>query len=197
MNSELVSNEKFFNFVASKYDNVCGGWTLRVQKRALGKVAIKNGYRILDSGCGTGNFLKTLEMGGKRLSLYGIDISKEMLRIASDRLVKSKLKLESAEKLRFKKNFFNIIFSTDAFHHYYDKNKAMSNFYKCLKSGGNLVIIDLDFGVVLNKLFKMIEPGNNGALNRKQMKELFLSHGFSDIKQSKVGFFTLMTWGVK
>src|SRR3989344_2335204 len=56
-----------------------------------------------------------------------------MIKIAKKKLKKPKLKISSAERLNFKSNYFDYIFSIDAFHHFYNKEKAMKSFYRVLR----------------------------------------------------------------
>lgn len=188
-------NKFFFGKIANYYDLIFGNWIRKMQMRVINLVKIKNKSRILDAGCGTGNLLVLLESYDARL--YGIDISKEMLRIARNKLHKTKLKLVSVEKLNFKNKFFNYIFSIDAFHHYSNKEKAMENFYRVLKRNGKLVIVDINFGKCLNTIFQKLEPGNNGINSKREMKNIFKQYNFREIEQSKVGIFTIMTLGIK
>ncbi len=191
------TNIRFFNLIARYYDFFFGNWIRTTQKRAIGIIQIRNNSKILDAGCGTGNFLKILENSKKNLSLYGVDVSKEMLKIAKGKLKKSKLKNKAVEKTGFKDNSFDYVFSVDAFHHYSNQNLAMKKFYKILKKNGSLAVIDLSFGFALNKVFQKIEPGNNKMYSPKGMRHLFEINKFKDIKQNKVGLFTTLTYGVK
>jgi ubiquinone/menaquinone biosynthesis C-methylase UbiE len=190
-------NAKFFNLIAGYYDFFFGNWIRTTHKKAINIIKIRNNSKILDAGCGTGNFLRILESSKKNLNLYGIDISKEMLKIAKGKLKKSKLEIKSVEKIGFKNNSFDYVFSVDAFHHYSNQNLAIKNFYKIIKIGGHLAIVDLSFGLFLNKIFQKIEPGNNKMYSPEEMRHLFKMNKFRDVKQNKVGLFTTLTYGVK
>ena len=191
------TNVRFFDLIARYYDIFFGNWIRKTQKRAIKIIKIKNNSKILDAGCGTGNFLRILENSRKKLDLYGIDISQKMLKIAEDKLKKSKLKIESVEKMSFRDNSFDYVFSMDAFHHYPDQNLVIKNFYKILKIDGYLAIIDLSFGYFFNKIFQKIEPGNNKLLSPNEMRYLFEISKFRNIKQNKIGLFTTITYGIK
>ena len=190
-------NIRFFNLIAGSYDLLFGNWIRGTQRKAIMIIHIKNNSKILDAGCGTGNFLRILENSRKKLDLYGIDISEKMLKFARKKLKKSKLKIKSIEEPGFRDNFFDYAFSVDAFHHYSNQNLAMKNFYKILKIGGYLAIIDLNFGYFFNKIFQKIEPGNNKILSPEDMVNLFKTYKFRDIKQNKIGWFTILTYGIK
>ena len=104
MNKFEKENINFFNKIAKYYDFFIKSWFEKAQVRTLEIVKVKG--RILDAECGTGNFLLMLEnKKNRKLKLYGVDISKEMLKIARKKLKKTKLKLMQAENLRFKKKF--------------------------------------------------------------------------------------------
>lgn len=79
-----------------------------------------NVKRVLDLGCGGGEHI--LLLANKNFDVYGIDISKEGIKIARKRLKakghKVHLKIGSIyEKLPYKNNFFNAVISLRTIHH--------------------------------------------------------------------------------
>ena len=200
INSKLIQkNKKFFNKFAGSYDiKIFKKWQESIRKKIIKEVAVKRNSKILDTGCGTGELLKQLLLEKKNLKLYGIDVSDKMLEVAGRKLNnKANLKLSSVEKMDFKNNSFNYVFSEDAFHHYADYDLAMKNFYIILKIKGKLVVADVDFGFVLNKVFHFLEPGNNKMHSKKEFIELFKKYGFKKIKQKKINLIQVLTIGIK
>lgn len=197
MKTNLERNKELFNNIARVYDSsIFSGFLIRPMKKMLSILNLKPGYVILDSGCGTGIFLDILKNKGIK-SLYGIDISEQMLKIAKKRLgPKVRLEQVPAESQYFKGESFDYIFSTEAFHHYYNIDKCMQNFYNSLKKSGTLAVLDLDFGI-LNPIFHLLEPGNNQMHSRKQFKSLFQKHGFKNIIQKRISIFFILTLGKK
>ena len=191
-------NIKFFKQIAKYYDlPIFSNWLNSPQKKILNIIKIKPKSRILDVGFGTGNFLKFLYEYDKSLELYGIDISKEMLDIARKKLNrKAKLKLQPVEKLK-KENYFDYVFSTEAFHHFPNQDMAIRNMHNSLKNNGKLIIIDLTFGRFFNWLFHKIEPGNSKMNMMEDFKILFKQYKFKNIKQKKLGWFFILTVGEK
>lgn len=192
-------NKKFFNKLASHYDaKIFKKWQKKIRGKVIKEAEIKKNLKILDAGCGTGELLKLLLFQKKNLKLYGIDVSDKMLEVARKKLNnKAKLKMSSIENMDFKDNFFDYAFSEDAFHHYADYDLAMKNFYKILKRNGKLVAADFNFGIVGNKIFHWLEPGNNKMHSRKEFIELFKKYGFKNIKQKKINFIQILTIGEK
>lgn len=183
-------NRRFFNILARYYDFFFRKMFSGVEEKVIGIVKIKKG-KVLDVGCGTGNFLLKLSKK-KGLKLYGADISEKMLEIAREKLGnKAKLRLVEAEKVKGK---YDYVFSFEAFHHL-DKEKAMKNFCKILKKNGKLIVVDLNFGF-LNKVFSLIEPGNTGMFSLIEFKNIFKAYKFRDIKQRKIGL-NILTFGRK
>ncbi len=197
MKKLLEKNKKFFDRIAKHYDNrIFLKYLANSQIKMLDFIKIKKNSKILDAGCGTGNLLEILEKQNEKYRLYGIDISKEMLKLAGKKLKKTKLKLQPAETLDFKESF-DYIFSTEAFHHYADYNKVMKNFHKALRKNGKLSVLDFDFGFLLNKIFHLIEPGNNKMHSALEFKKLFKQNGFKNIMQKRINLLLLLTIGEK
>lgn len=199
MNSSPLINKKFFNRVAPYYDKgIFNKWMTAKLIEMLQEVKLVKNSAILDAGCGTGNLLKLLSNQNKNFNLYGIDISREMLKIAGKKLEKGIiLRLESIENAKFKNNFFDYVFSTEAFHHYSNYDRVMKKIYGILNKNGRLIILDLNFGFILNSLFHLIEPGNNKMHSKKDFRNLFKQYGFKVIKQKDIGLFFILTIGEK
>lgn len=190
-------NERAFDKIAEIYDKrIIKKWSLTIQKNIMNSLKIKDNSKILDAGCGTGNLLLILSENDN-FGLYGIDISRKMLKIAETKLKKVvKLKRIPVEKLNYK-NKFDYIFSVDSFHHYYDQNTAIKKMFLALKKGGNLIVADIDFGIIFNQIFHKLEPGNNKIIPHLEMIKLFKINKFKKIRQKKIWHFTFMTFGEK
>ena len=87
-----------------------------------------------------------------------------------------------AEDLPFLSGSFDIVFSRLAFHHLTDTDKAFSEMTRCLKSGGKLVLIDMeaareDLRKTQDELETLRDPSHVRNLSKDEMLELFVSHG--------------------
>ncbi len=109
-------------------------------KKTVEIANVKRKSKILDIGCGTGSLLFILSKD-KTLELHGFDLSEEMLKVAKEKLKnKANLKLISVRKFKenYKKNYFNYIFMSDAFHHLPYQEKVINDSKTLLKNGVNL-----------------------------------------------------------
>jgi|SRR3989344_1041704 len=191
-------NVKMFDRIAEVYDKgIIKKWSLTIQKNIIDSLKFKRNSKILDVGCGTSNLLSMLYKKDNSFALYGIDISTKMLKVSKEKLKgRVKLKVIPIENINYK-NKFDYIFSVDSFHHYYNQDKALKNMFFALKKGGNLVIVDIDFGIIFNKIFHIIEPGNNRIIRHLDMTKLFKLNKFKKVRQKKIWYFTFMTIGKK
>ncbi|MCD6443282.1 MAG: methyltransferase domain-containing protein [Thermotogae bacterium] len=123
----------------------------------------RKGERILDVGCGTGNYsIKLAKLG---CVVVGIDPSKDMINRALEKSIKLHLKdvsfkLGKAEELPFPDEDFDAVVSVTAIEFFDEVEKAVSEMFRVLKSGGRLVIGTINRESPWGKLY--MEKGKNG-----------------------------------
>jgi len=97
-----------------------------------------NGKSVLSLGCGSGEdsqYLKTI--GAKRS--VGIDISKELVKIASESYPTCEFHVMNMEKLSFPDRSFDFIYSSLAIHYLKDWSPIFHEVYRMLKPGGQML----------------------------------------------------------
>lgn len=120
------------------------------------------GNRVLEASFGTGYLLMQY---ANDYETYGIDFNNNMVKVAQRNLsrkgVKASLQWANVEALPFPGNYFDTVVNTMAFTGYPNGKQAMSEFYRVLKEGGKLLIVDFDypsnrnrFGYWLTKLME-------------------------------------------
>ena len=103
---------------------------------------------ILDIGCGAGvDTLLAAMMTGPSGKVVGIDLVSDMLeRAEKNRLLTDiknvTLKESSAENLPFSDQEFDVVISNGVFNLVPDKDQALSEVFRVLKTGGRLMIAD-------------------------------------------------------
>ncbi|HEY7079200.1 MAG TPA: methyltransferase domain-containing protein, partial [Nitrososphaeraceae archaeon] len=132
---------------------------------------IGNNQSILDVGCGTGDDVISLaELVGNTGRVTGVDNSEKMIMEARKRYeLKAKEKLPTVEfhignvlHLDFADNSFDCSRAERLLIHIDDPRKAIAEMVRVTKSGGRIVIFDLDMdGAMVNH--------NNRTLTRKIM----------------------------
>ena len=173
--------------MASWYDVFWKSYTDATLKRPLDEVLKQinirdeSAFALLDSGCGTGSFLRRLldilchsfaSIDDRdccedtlQSQLTGIEPSKEMLEQAhkkfdngeKDTATTITLKQSSAEQLPLEDESQDMVVSTNAFHFFRDKERSLQEMKRVLKQNGTIIITDWcnDYWIV--KLYHMLE----------------------------------------
>lgn len=102
---------------------------------------IKPGDKVLDLGCGHGRYLLEIK---KRGGIYfGIDGSKELIKIAKDKYPKENIQMADVLTLPFKNNFFDIVYSLAVLHHIPSvalREQFLRETEKVIKPGGFVIL---------------------------------------------------------
>ncbi len=100
----------------------------------------KRGGNLLDVGCSTGLFLRTVQENSiYQWKLFGIDINKNSIQFAQTK-VNASFFCFSLHKKKFKKGFFDCITCFDVLEHDVDIKGNLKEIHRILKPGGLLVI---------------------------------------------------------
>ena len=100
---------------------------------------------LIDIGSGTGFLSIEIAKRAPKLTIYGIDLSKKMVEIATRnaRDIKNvQFKLSNATDLPFEDDSIDFIVSTGSFHHWQNPVKVFNECYRVLKSKGEGWIYD-------------------------------------------------------
>lgn len=96
--------------------------------------------KVLEVGCGTGNYIVALEaLAGS--SCWGIDPSEQMLSRARERSRKILFQRGKAERLDFPPAFFDLVFSVDVIHHLGNRPAYFREAYRVLRTGGKVCTV--------------------------------------------------------
>lgn len=145
-----VCPKNYFSKTADDYDlwyeTKVGRFIDRVEtKLAFRMLPPQEGWRVLDAGCGTGNFTFKLARRGCRVT--GIDISPDMLRQAQQKLCgypqqQHPVEFEQMDMnhLKFPDGTFDAVYSMSAFEFVDEPEEAFSQLWRVVKPGGKILI---------------------------------------------------------
>jgi ubiquinone/menaquinone biosynthesis C-methylase UbiE len=149
-----------YDYIAHYYDKKWEGYLESTNKVAIGLIEPKADDIILDASGGTGLLIETIisrtRGGGK---FYLTDVSKEMLKIAEDRLIKFKnvfITHQDVHELDFANDYFSKILCVSALHYYSEPHRVLNHFYRMLRPNGTLIIVDWCRDSFHFKLFNII-----------------------------------------
>ncbi len=119
------------------------------------------GKKVLEIGFGMGTDLVTWQQAGAEV--YGIDLTPEHLRLAqlnfTIRGQKANLQLADAADIPFPANFFDIVYSNGVLHHTPDTVRCISEAYRVLRPGGQLVFTMYRTFSAFHLIYKLLFEG--------------------------------------
>ncbi|MBN1913402.1 MAG: methyltransferase domain-containing protein [Candidatus Omnitrophica bacterium] len=143
----MRSKEKeYFNKVAGVFDS-----RFNVYSRRAGRLRVNrrlelfsrhcnfsSGLKVLEAGCGTGEYTKSLSE--YRMKLFSSDISYNMLKNAVKKNIGRKgiFLVSDIERMPFFDNTFDAVIGNSVLHHV-NARKAMAEVFRVLKKGGKFV----------------------------------------------------------
>lgn len=186
-----------FDRDAESYDDsrLVKSYQRRAQKLVISRMKIEKGMNVLDLGCGTGqgtiDIALKLEGTG---NVIGIDLSEKMIEQAKKKLTdfkydNVKFTAGSAGSIEHQ-DYFDYIFSTNAFHHFENKESIFKKIRQSLKQNGVFIVQDIcdDYFPMqlLDLAGKIGQKEHVGSMKSKELKDLFLTTGFTDIEVEKL-----------
>jgi ubiquinone/menaquinone biosynthesis C-methylase UbiE len=185
----LRLNEKKWDKWAKSYDDkgLLHDKLRQAQSSIVNILDIKENVNFLDVGCGTGYAVgEAAKLVNGKGEFYGVDLSSKMIEKAKANF-NSKDNFHfitaNAESIPLDKDFFDIIICTNSFHHYLHPDKALNEFYRLLKRGGKVYILDPTadkwYTRVIEKIIKLVEPEHVKLYSTKEFHRLFSDAGFN------------------
>jgi ubiquinone/menaquinone biosynthesis C-methylase UbiE len=96
--------------------------------------------RVLEVGCGTGNYIGALaELAG--CACWGIDPSDQMRAVAQQRVPRAVIQSGRAEQIPFEDSNFDLVFSVDVIHHVNARPVYFHEACRVLKPGGQICTV--------------------------------------------------------
>mgnify|MGYP006061611113 FL=1 len=141
-----------FDSVSNKYDlmnDLMSVGIHRLWKKATIQMSnLKKGDTVLDVAGGTGDLaILFSDLVGDEGSVYLSDINESMLEIGRDKTIDSGTTnisslVADAETLPFPDNSFDCLSIAFGIRNVTNKDRALQDFYRCLKPGGRLLVLE-------------------------------------------------------
>lgn len=144
-----MQGSRIWDFWADRYERL---WVQKyslspTRKRIISRlkqlITDKNrSYRILDSGCGTGQLLRDIqkEFGSFAVELTGIDYSSGMIAEAVGKSEDIRYVVSDIEEFRECEKAYDIIVCSHSFPYYKDKGQVIESFSRLLSDNGCLIL---------------------------------------------------------
>lgn len=164
--------------------------SFRLRQSLQSMAELTSGAKVLELGCGAGQFIREIKKIRPELDCYGCDISQTALAIAKQANDGVTYDLSTENRSVYADNFFDAVLIFDVLEHVANPNLILSEINRVLKSGGVFYSFvpceadSLSFWNLLHKLglkreLTKMYAGHINKFSRKSLISLVQSHGFA------------------
>jgi SAM-dependent methyltransferase len=140
---------------------------------------LSKGIKILDLGCGRGEFLKGFIRCG--LDGHGVDRSTIAKSICPEvEILQSDLE---NEPLPYNDNSFDVVFSKSVLEHFYYPEKLVQEIYRILNPGGLVITMVPDWESVYKTFYD--DYTHRTPFTLTSLRNIFIINSFDDVKVEK------------
>jgi len=195
--NKALSNIEFSKDAAD-YDHSRRYASLRAVYSKIVDEALSQPFKsLLDVGCGTGALMLMVQERLPNAKLFGIDISEEMIKVATAKLAaKADLRVSDSENLPFESGSFDLVLCTFSFHHHPNAEAVFKGFGNLLARNGRLIVADplapTPVRQVMNILIPFMKDGTVRYYSKREMYVLAESAGLSISKWATLNWHSYM-----
>ena len=132
-----MPDNKYLETIYSENNTPFSKYPSKLINFLIKKADLKKNQKILELGCGRGDFINEFKNEG--LETFGVDIS-DYSKTFFAGLNFSKVDM-SKDKLPFEDNYFDVIYSKSFIEHFYYPDKIFQEAYRVLKKGGTIITL--------------------------------------------------------
>jgi ubiquinone/menaquinone biosynthesis C-methylase UbiE len=181
---------------SESYDRCILQWLLfgpshRALIRRIKAVAGEKPVRVLDVGCGTGQFAERVRQALPGAKVWGVDLVADMLARGTERWRRQEGRMQpvqgDSERLPFADDSFDFVTCANSFHHYPHQDRAVAEMHRVLRPGGRLMVVDgyrdAPWGWFIYDVCVAGVEGSVHHASMRQMRELFAQAGLRAVAQ--------------
>ncbi len=171
------------NYLAVHYDPKVKPFTkypYLLTKHLASKYGLQRGQKILDLGCGRGEFLAGFINLG--LHGHGVDMSCEAKEICKDAEI---LECDfETEQLPYQGACFDIVFSKSVLEHFYYPEKVVQEIFRVLKAGGTAITMVPDWEANFRGFYT--DHTHRTPFSLLSLKKIFKIYGFAEVETERL-----------
>lgn len=147
MSAKRKYAEEFYGITPSKYSQLEDR-----HRKVLDVLSRYKLNRLLDIGCGDGNFTVLMARVCGTEEIYGVDVSERAVELARAKGIKCYRVDVDTEKLPFSDNFFDAITALEVIEHLFDPDHFLEEVRRVLKPGGLFILSTPNLASIHNRI---------------------------------------------
>ena len=169
-------NRDYVDVVYNEQDRPLTDYPRKLARHLFDRYGMKPGSRLLDIGCGRGEFLRGfIECGTVG---FGVDRSSSAERYCPKATL-AVADLEN-EAMPFEDNYFDVVYSKSVIEHFYYSEKMVQEMYRVLKPGGLAITLCPDWAYNYRIYFE--DFTHRTPFMKSSLRDIHLMHGFNEIE---------------
>jgi SAM-dependent methyltransferase len=171
-----TTQRDYVDVVYNETDRPLTNYPARLARYLFDRYRIKAGQKLLDIGCGRGEFLGGFIDCG--VLGHGVDRSRSAEKYCPDADLRT-ADLEK-ESLPYEDNFFDMIYSKSVIEHFYYPERLIQEIYRVLKPGGIVITLCPDWEFNYRIYFE--DYTHRTPFMQSSLRDIHLIHGFENIE---------------
>ena len=134
--------ENYIQTIYNEKERPITKYPCQLTKYLIDRFNLKPGSKILDNGCGRGDFLEGFRVNG--IDAYGCDLEISMVNKEGSQIIFGGVNFEK-DKLPFPDDYFDLVFTKSVIEHIHNPSLFLKEMYRVLKPGGRIVVMVPDW----------------------------------------------------
>jgi len=192
----IQKSKNTYNKKATYFDKTLEGKiTRKLHLFLLANMILQDNDFVVDVACGNGTLLASMNKV-KPIKGSGIDISDQMIRIASKNHTTLKFHVADCENIPYANNTVDLITVCTGYHHFPNVDAFAKESARVLKAGGNIYIAEIYLPPVLREICNLFLPllrtGDVKFYSEKEIIQVFHVAKFHHRKTVTKGYMQLI-----
>jgi len=171
-----IAKRDYVEVIYDEQDRPLTAYPDKLAHYLFDRYGIKVGQKLLDIGCGRGEFLRGFI--GCGVLGYGVDRS----RVAEKYCPEAELRTADLENdgLPYEDDFFDVVYSKSVIEHFHYPEKLVNEIYRVLKPGGLAITLCPDWGFNYRIYFE--DYTHRTPFMQSSLRDIQLIHGFENVR---------------
>lgn len=171
----IKAKKDYVSVIYNENDRPLTPYPEKLSRYLFERFDLKKGDKLLDVGCGRGEFLRGFIRCG--LSGFGVDQSRASEAYCPEAMLETS-DIEN-EGIPYEDNYFDVVYSKSVIEHFYYPERMVGEIHRVLKPGGKVITLCPDWSFNYRIYFE--DYTHRTPFMRSSLRDIFVIHGFEDV----------------